>query len=356
MKNRQKPGRLSALLAGQDGTVGIAIALLLPILFGFAGLAMDIGHMYMVNSQLKHAADAGALSGARSLVPYTGAPLTPNWAEALSKAPQTVQLNRADNYQLTDCQVDRGYWSFTTVPPSLLSAGIIPTADDYPAVKVTVTKTAGQNDGPVKRYLAPILNIIPGVLVKPTVDVSATSVAMISFPKGMKAGGLKPMVATKVIVDKYWDAFDPRNPGQPFQFKLGDGSQAEDTMWSTFQVIDNSNAYTKNLIENGNPNPLYIGDSIHLQPGVRAVDYGPNEMGLFINQTVVLPIVDPVTLVANTEAPVLGFIAFHITGYSQGGRYIEGFFDKNYVITNPQGATSPNLTTPSTSNPPQLVY
>ena len=166
-----------------------------------------------------------------------------------------------------------------------------------------MSKTAGKNDGPVSKYLAPVLNIIPGVSVEPTVDVSAASVAIISFPTGMPPGGLKPMVATTDIIDKYWDRSDPNNPGQPFQFKLGDGTQAEDTMWSTFKVDDNSNAYTKQLILTGNPTDIYIGDGVWLQPGVRAVDYGPNEMGKFINQTVVLPVVAPDTLTEKTLRP-----------------------------------------------------
>ncbi len=178
MKNRQIPSRLSAFLVGQDGTVGIVIALLLPLLFGFAGLAVDMGHMYAVKSQLKNAADAGSLSGARALAPYT-ASATPNWAAGLSKAPLTVQRNFADNTPLTDCQVDYGYWRSTTIPPSLKSAGIIPTAKDYPAVRVTVSKKAGKNGGPVQRYLAPILNIIPGSFIAPSVDVSVTSVAIL---------------------------------------------------------------------------------------------------------------------------------------------------------------------------------
>ena len=87
MKNRLIPRRLSAFLADQDGAIGVVIALLLPILFGFAGLAVDIGHSYAVKSQLKNAADAGALRGARALVPYTGSSATPNWAAALSSGP-----------------------------------------------------------------------------------------------------------------------------------------------------------------------------------------------------------------------------------------------------------------------------
>jgi hypothetical protein len=259
--------------------------------------------------------------------------------------------------QATPC-----YWNINnkTTRPS----NEIPLAGDFPAMEVMVSKTTEQNEGPVKRYLAPVLNIIPNVFIgaeyffiEPTVDVSATSVAVI-VPKGVKGredgapGSLKPMVATKVIVDKYWNMYG--SSGEPFQFKIGDGKTAEDTMWTTFKVVDNSNDYTKDLILQGNPTPLFIGDSIHLQPGVRAVDYGPNEMGNFQGQTVVLPIVDPATLVANTDAPIIGFIAFRITGYSQGGKYIEGYFDKDYVITNPQG-----ITIPQGINPPpffQLVY
>ena len=349
MKNRQIPRRLRALLGAQDGAIGIVIALLLPVLFGFAGLAVDIGHSYAVKSQLKNAADAGALRGARALVPYTGSPATPNWALALSKAPEAVKANGADNRLLTDCDVTYGYWSFTTTPPSLQPAGIVPGANDFPAVSVTVSKTAGKNDGPVSMYLASILGLL-------SADVGAASVAIISFPTGMPPGGLKPMVATTDIIDKYWDKSDPNNPGQPFQFKLGDGTQAEDTMWSTFKVDDNSNAYTKELILTGNPTDVYIGDGVYLQPGVRAVDYGPNEMGKFNNQTVVLPVVAPDTLTEKTFAPILDFIAFHITGYSQGGHYVEGYFDKNYVITNPQAGKGVPTHSYSTSNSPQLVY
>jgi Putative Flp pilus-assembly TadE/G-like len=347
MKNRLIPRRLRAFLADRDGSIGIVIALLLPVLFGFAGLAVDIGHSYAVKSQLKNAADAGALRGARALVPYT-ASATPNWASALVYAPLAVGLNRADNKQLTDCDVTYGYWSFTTNPPSLRSAGIVPGASDFPAVSVTVSKTAGKNDGPISIYLASILGLL-------SADVGATSVAIISFPTGMPPGALKPMVATTDIVTKYWDRSDPNNPGQPFQFKLGDGTQAEDTMWSTFKVDNNSNDYTKELILTGNPTDVYIGDGVYLQPGVRAVDYGPNEMGKFINQTVVLPVVAPDTLTEKTFAPILDFIAFHITGFSQGGKYVEGYFDKNYVITNPQAGKGVPTNTYSTSNSPQLV-
>jgi len=388
MKNRQIPGRLRSFLVDQHGTVGIVIALLLPVLFGFAGLAVDIGYEYVVNAQLKNAADAGALAGARGLVPYIQSTVAgeivykPDWVNGTGKAQNAVNLNHAyaDKDKKTDLlplavstaspgsevpplsggpllsQATPCYWNLTS--KTMKSTAATPETGDVPAMQVKVSKTAGQNDGPVKKYLAPLLNLIPGVFVAPTADASATSVAMISFnDKSMPPGGLKPMVATKKIVDKYWEKYDPLNPTVPFQFKLGDGTTAEDTMWSSFKVDNNSDAYTKQLINQGNPDPISIGDSIHLQPGVRAVDYGPNEMGQFINQTVELPIVKVDDLTANQWADVLGFIAFHITGYNQGGKYVEGYFDKT-VISNPyQNITGlPGSTAPTIFNPPQLVY
>jgi Flp pilus assembly protein TadG len=319
------------------------MAVALAVIFGLGALAVDYGHMAKVKAQLQNAADAGALSGARVLTPYIGSPPQPNWIAAQAKARQTILRNRVGPEALTEADVlksDYGYLNTATL--ALQSSGIIPTASHLPAVQVKVEKD-------VPMMFAPLLGIN-------TYKVSAQATAMISFPKGVPKGALKPMVATKAIVDNYWDKYDPLRPDLPFQFKLGDGSQAEDTMWSTFKVDSDSNDYTKELILNGNPEPIYVGDSVYLQPGARAVDYGPNEMGKFINQTVVLPIVAPDTLVAKTMAPILGFIAFHITGYSQGGKYIEGYFDKSYEITNPQGVGLPNTNVAGmTSNPPKLI-
>jgi hypothetical protein len=337
--------RVKGFMADQSGALSTTVALVMVVFLAMAALVIDYGHMAWVQHELKAAADAGALAGAKCLVPYVGTPATPNWIPGQNKATETVLLNRADAEPLTDAQVEYGFWSLTA--KTLQSPGITPTNSHLPAVQVTLAKAAGQNGGPIRMFFASIFGVN-------TRDLYARAVAVIPFPTGVGKGTLKPMVATKTIVDNYWNAFDPLNPGQPFKFKLGDGTQADDTMWSTFKVDSNSNDYTKELILNGNPDPIYIGDSIYLQPGVRAVDYGPSEMGKFTNQTVVLPIVDPVTLVEKTEAPILGFIAFHITGYSQGGQYIEGYFDKEYLITNPQGVGT-SAYPKSTPSPPKLV-
>ena len=384
MKNRQVQRRWRSFLVDQDGAIAIVIAILLPVLLGFAGLAIDIGHLYVVESQLKNAADAGALAGARGIVPYTQSTVagkieyTPKWLDGTTEAQKAVAQNSADGNSLAISTANPGatpptlrdntllsiatpcYWNLNT--KTIKSTASTPVAFDVPAMHVRVSKTDGQNNGAVKMFLASIFGVL-------SADRLRESVAIVSFNSGIPAGSLKPMVATKHIVDFYWDKQNPDHLTEPFQFTLGDGNKAdEDTMWTSFLVAeppDKANAaiLARGLIRNGNPDPISIGSPIYLQPGAEATLYGdtPGEvitgMGDFINQTVVLPIVEPYDLVHKQTAAVQGFIAFHITGFNQGGKYIRGYLDKN-IISNPYqnitgffGAPAPTI-----FNPPQLVY
>jgi len=51
--------------AGERGGVVLLTALLLPVVLGFAGAAVDVGNAYTVRSMLQHAVDDGALSAER---------------------------------------------------------------------------------------------------------------------------------------------------------------------------------------------------------------------------------------------------------------------------------------------------
>ena len=251
MKNPRIPRRSRSFLVDQDGAIGIVIALLLPVLLGFAGLAIDIGHLHVVDTQLKNAADAGALAGARGLVPFSQSVVggntvyTPKWLNGTTEAQKAVAQNSADRNSLTITTANPGttppslggstllsqatpcYWNLNT--KTLKSTAVTPVAFDVPAMHVMVSKTDGQNGGKVTMWLAQIFGVL-------SADRRGEAVAMVSFNTSMPPGGIKPMVATKTIVDKYWDKYDPLNPTVPFQFKIGDGSTAEDTMWSTFKV------------------------------------------------------------------------------------------------------------------------
>ena len=52
-------------LKQEKGAVFVLTAILLPMLFGFMGIAYDVGNLYSHKAKLQNTADAAALAGAR---------------------------------------------------------------------------------------------------------------------------------------------------------------------------------------------------------------------------------------------------------------------------------------------------
>jgi hypothetical protein len=164
-----QPGKTS--IADQSGAMAIMISLIMIVLLGFSALAVDYGYLAMVQGELQKAADAGALAGARVL----GASGTPDWTTGVSEATAIVQQNKAEGQLLSQCQVDYGYWSKLT--HALQPFNITPQQYDVPAVRVVITKSAGNNGGPINLLFAPIFGVH-------TFDLSAQAIAM-----GKSSGG-----------------------------------------------------------------------------------------------------------------------------------------------------------------------
>lgn len=325
------------LLADQSGVMAVIAALGLLVVLGMGALTLDLGHLYVVKRELQTAAEAGAMAGARALAPYQtdkgniGQAL---WANGPLTATQTVQKNKADAILLTACQAQAGYWNLTwtweTAPASLQPQGITPTSFDIPAVKVTINKTEGQNGGPVSMFFAPILGIH-------TVSLRAESVAILPLsPDSIPEGGLFPMaIGNTVLVSYDWEAHptvtihDSHEPG--------DGG-----WWTTFLQSNPSNAYIKNLISGDELSPpLKVGDSIYMAPGVRASDF-KEALDHRLNQVVLLPVISGGDWGGKDTRQVEGFVAFKITGGSQGGKYLNGYFDKNFVTAGQGVSGGPN--------------
>jgi Flp pilus assembly protein TadG len=57
----------SANIGEQRGAVAIIVGLVLAVLMGFAGLALDVGHLYVEKTELQNAADACALATLNSV-------------------------------------------------------------------------------------------------------------------------------------------------------------------------------------------------------------------------------------------------------------------------------------------------
>ena len=57
------------------GSAIIFVAVTLMVLVAFAGLAIDVGYLYVVRGELQNAADSGALAGAQQLYRHHHIPL-----------------------------------------------------------------------------------------------------------------------------------------------------------------------------------------------------------------------------------------------------------------------------------------
>jgi hypothetical protein len=94
------------------------VALLILVFTGFAAVAIDIGHLFVVRNELQNAADAGCLAGARFLYSDDGLAVNENSNQI---AYQAAIANKSDKTPVdvhwaagNTGDVERGHWSFTT--------------------------------------------------------------------------------------------------------------------------------------------------------------------------------------------------------------------------------------------------
>jgi hypothetical protein len=94
------------------------VALLILVFTGFAAVAIDIGHLFVVRNELQNAADAGCLAGARFLYGNEGMAVNENSNQI---AYQAAIANKSDKAPVdvhwgagNMGDVERGHWSFAT--------------------------------------------------------------------------------------------------------------------------------------------------------------------------------------------------------------------------------------------------
>jgi Flp pilus assembly protein TadG len=149
------------------GAVLIGYCILMTALIGIASLAVDLGHVELVKTQLQTAADAAALAGAAALA--AGDSPT-QIASACNSAVQTAALNSIDNQPVvllgTDVQV--GNWDTTQTPSFSVSRS------PGNAVRITACRQAS-------RGTAVALTLAATIGVK-SCDTSATAIAAVRSP------------------------------------------------------------------------------------------------------------------------------------------------------------------------------
>ena len=339
--------------------VVVLAAAALVVLFAFAGLAVDVSRAYVVKGELQKAADAVALAGAGELYELSSsAPPKLSWTNAESAATNFIGKNMVDNRALTDGQVVVGYWDLAspssgtlhpqgTVPGrcSSISNDCTSNSDctstevciqNYaPAVKVTISKSPGNNAGPLPTVFARAVGWNE-------FEVTGDAIAVSGFVGAVPPGLAFPFAITSCVINDYFSQIPLPNP--PIEvtdvsvYHLKNGTDVSPGQWTNLEPGKSASAETlKGYIENlldpkdGTPSPATgKGDPVFLDPGTKAVLYLETQQLINAGRGLVyMPIVD-CTIAPGTVMQIRGYVAFQLTSTTTSS--MTGHFVATYTI------------------------
>lgn len=323
--------KITRLSTSEKGAVSVLVALTLPVLLGAGALAVDLAYLHVVRNELQNDADAAALAGARKL--YANGASALDWSAAASTAQDAIALNRAAGHALADGLVQTGYWDTTQAATGLQGLPMTPGPNDAPAVQVSLGKSEGQNQGPVRTFLASIW----GVYDKP---VRVTAVAGMSSPGSVALSF--PVAISRCMYQNFWDMstqppgpkLDPKT-GQPYEFKIGSlyhyGS-CDSGQWTPLNFSGKGASLIDQIIERDEdlfdppPPMLSLGDKVTLDTGTKNSIYKAVEKCIGAKtdpcDRVVMPVLDQVE--AGTQATIQGFACLNILEAKGGSdKYIK---------------------------------
>lgn len=312
------------ILSNQRGMVIVYVTIVLVVLMGMLGLAVDLGHMEDVRGELQNDADAAALAGATCLFKNTGGSYSLDWPTALSTAQNFVARNKSDNTALSDGTVEVGYYDVTWLPGSnnaLLPTSTPPgalTASDVPAVKVTVARNTGQNGGEVPTTFMRALGIDSAAVS------SRPSVAVRGYASSAPPGKLFPIALSSCMTNDYFKQDPlPDLASAPEIYIYGpyDKVPGCDTgQWTSFGLNTPSDSVIQGFLKNPSTVPaVNYGDPIYIDTGAKANLYNITNSD-YVGQDVIMAIVDNVDkALAGTTPKVVGFATFHIDGATGSG-------------------------------------
>lgn len=312
-------------LASQRGAVTLMSALLLPVLLGAAAFAIDLAWVRVVRNQLQNAADAAALAGAHHLNAAT--PSAASWSAAEQQARASVPLNAAAGEALQQAQIDTGYWNPQQSGSQLVLLPHTPTAQEVPAVQVTLRKAEGVNGGPVNTFLARIWSISG-------IDTRARAIAGRVAPGRVQPGGVFPLAISQCLYNQYWDRLaNPAGPrldpltGQPIVFRIGSSyhyGSCDTGQWSSLQTGSNSASQVRDMIRDGSLLALAINDPIWVQSGTETTLYQAvhscSEAGNRKCAQVVIPVVQ--SLVPGSLTRIQAFACLRLLDAEPGGKFV----------------------------------
>lgn len=306
------------LASSERGAVAVMVAVMLPVLIGFAAMSIDIGQALVARNELQDVADAGALAGARRLgtiyqgltpaqqVSYSLANPAPVISDVQNVASQNYGAGRAITVNVGDISI--GQWNSTNKTLTVTSA-------NPDAVRVTA-RLDGTTNGPVSTFLANIWGIT-------SVDVRATATAALTGTSTTNPGELQtPFGISQFRFN------DPAYCNAPIKFyPTNDPTSCGG--WHTFTTTPPNANTLRNQIDGMIPNPPTF-TSPATQAGVTSLDFIGGNIANALNNLYNLYVSkrDPVThnwdaLVPvyqssdcsnpNSALPIIGYASVRIT-------------------------------------------
>lgn len=340
-------------ISNNNGITVVYLVFAVLALIASVGLCIDLGHLYVVRSELQNAADASALAGAKVL--YKD-PLNPDatpdldFFRARAAAAGFINQNKSDGVSLNNGTITSGYWNLAL---NRLESPATPTTQHVPAVVATISRSAGNNNGPVPTFFAKIFGVNESAVS------SRPAVAVSGFPGSVPGGSLFPMALSSCMTNHYFAQNPLPDPAPIIEISsvyTSGGNNCYTGQWTSFMLDTNNVPSIRNLITNGNPTELNTGDDIWIQPGTEASLYRyVNEWLPAGGKEVFMAIVGTSSgdITTHSEMEIQGFARFHIEFADQSGRHITGHFIEyiaNWPGTRPGGSASNTVT------PPVLVY
>jgi hypothetical protein len=332
--------KLARLLAETSGAVAVVTGIALVAICGAAALAIDLGHLNSVKNELQIAADASALAGARGICwPISGGlsfATVPNWVEGGAVTTETLKKNYADTNLLANADIQLGVWNLnwhwdtaprdtTTGAIQLLPQSTTLDKTHIPAVRVKIDKKTGVNSGPVQFSLARVMGIADA-------NPSSQAVAAVFPRKGKGIKSVPPQSCLPFATPIKW-VTDHLNDDPPTSFRIGSTYHSDDGgEWTSFLIDANNVPTIRDLIINGNPDPLTaLVDNIYIQPGTKSVLY--SDLAVDKGKIGLLPIVRD-DFATHEYTRLLGFVPFYLedTGGNGESAYVQGHFVKDYVF------------------------
>jgi len=313
-------------------------AVYLIVVIAILALAIDLGHIFLVKSELQRVADSAALAGAlRLMTPNSGVSpgvtaVSPDCARAITAAQAVGTQNNTDGQPTTlaHIAVSLGTWSGTTFTDTGCASPTLVNAVQAVASRATDIYFGG---------------IITG---SNTINLSALATVLVGTVGGLPPG--YPTLPIEVDSDKL-----PSN-GERLVMHLNP-TPGDDGCWHTFFWQNPAASLIKDIINGDVETPLIKeGDSIKVKEGVADSDL--KELGKKLQNNggtwdVVLPVIPPDSHTGYAE--VLGFAAVRMTLVeAQGGDKRIEFETLNNKLTStalPGGSTYFGLSTGS----PRLV-